>query len=195
MTSSAIISVLVAIPSFTASVWTALLVFSLLFPDLRVWPVPLPARRAVALRTAIYRSTGLATGLSAACLLVLAVIDFDSLQLPRFLHLSLGGLLFLAGGALAGTGFLTLGPEISTGAPPGAIQLRGPYRISRNPQYVGTIAVLLGVGLLANSTLAILASVGWCIWFLVAPFAEETFLRNSLGPVYEAYLASTRRYL
>ena len=175
--------------------WIVLVIHSLLLPSLRVWPVPLPDDRAAFLRALLNRSTGPIVGISAACLLALALLDFGSLQLPRWLHLGFGALLFLAGGAFAGSGFRTLGPEISTGTPPGELELRGPYRISRNPQYVGTIGVLLGTGLLANSSLCILAGLGWCPWFLVAPFAEEAWLRGHLGPAYESYLSSTRRYL
>ena len=126
MASGATISILFAVPLLTAAIWIALLVHSLLFPSLRVWPVPVPAQRAIYLRTRLNRSTGLVTGLSALCLVLLGVLDFESLQLARPVHLGVGAALFITGGCLAGLGFLTLGPEISTGATPDTVQLKGP---------------------------------------------------------------------
>ena len=120
------VSILLAVPLITAAIWLGLLVHSLLFPNLRVWPVPVPAQRAVLLRTRLNRSAGLATGLSALCLFLLGLADFGSLQLALSVHIGLGAALFLS------------------------VQLRGPYRISRNPQYVGTIGVLVGFGLMTE---------------------------------------------
>ena len=77
----------------------------------------------------------------------------------------------------------------------GDLQVRGPYRISRNPQYVGAVGVLAGLALLSNSFTVLLAVVPWCLWFWLAPLAEEPWLRALLGDSYISYAARTKRYL
>ncbi len=55
--------------------------------------------------------------------------------------------------------------------------------------------MLLGYGLLWNSTLALVAMLFWSSWYLLAPFAEEPWLRERLGDPFESYAAQVRRYL
>ena len=97
-------------------------------------------------------------------------------------------------GAFALAGYRTLGVEISTGTV-GGLEIRGPYRSSRNPQYVVTAGGLIGAALIANSGLFLIGAIAWCSWFLLAPIAEESWLRSLLGSPYEEYLSRTRRYL
>jgi protein-S-isoprenylcysteine O-methyltransferase Ste14 len=127
-------------------------------------------------------------------MLALSLVDFSSLGLPAWIHISAGVGLFAAGGSFGWMGFRTLGPEISTGIP-GDLQVRGPYRISRNPQYVGAVGVLSGLALLSNSLTVLLAAVPWCLWFWLAPLAEEPWLQVLLGDPYISYAAKTKRYL
>lgn len=73
---------------------------------------------------------------------------------------------------------------------------RGPFRVSRNPLYVGLIALYLGLALLWPSFWAlVLTPVGiaalW--WGAIAP--EERYLREKFGADYEAYCARVRRWL
>lgn len=167
---------------------------SIAFPGSRVWPVPADGGRFHGLRTFLNRAVGPVIGLSVALMIALSLIDFGSLRLPFWIHLSVGIGLFAAGGSLGWMGFRTLGPEISTGIP-GDLQVRGPYRISRNPQYVGAVGVLAGLALLSNSFTVLLAVVPWCLWFWLAPLAEEPWLRALLGDSYISYAARTKRYL
>jgi len=172
----------------------SLLVQSLLFPRSRTWPVVLPLGEGASLRGFLNRSVGALTGLAAICLAALAYLDIQSWPLPRGVQGGLGALFFFGGGFFALRGFLTLGPELSTGTP-GELELRGVYRFSRNPQYTGTVVVLLGTVLLSSSALVALAALPWCLWFLLAPFPEEGWLRDHLGKNYEDYCSRTRRYL
>lgn len=74
--------------------------------------------------------------------------------------------------------------------------VRGPYRVSRNPIYLGMVVGLLGVGIVAGSITP----------FLVVPvFAylidrrfirrEEAMLAQVFGAQYESYKAAVRRWL
>lgn len=101
---------------------------------------------------------------------------------------------FLAGGAFALWGFFGLGVTASQGLG-GPLLARGAYRYSRNPQYVGTVAVLLGYAVICNSSLTLVAVLPWSAWYLLAPLAEEPWLHERLGAPYAEYAATVRRYL
>jgi protein-S-isoprenylcysteine O-methyltransferase Ste14 len=191
---TSIAQALLAVAVVGAIVCTACLGFSILHPASRIWPVPARNGAAGRLRTLLNRATGPVIGVSATCLLIVAAFDYGSLQLPAVLHLPFGAVLFCAGGALAGAGYRTLGVEISTGTP-GDLEVRGPYRLSRNPQYVGTAGAMFGFALLVSSRLVLFGAISWSAWFLIAPLAEEPWLRALLGKPYESYLHRTRRYL
>jgi protein-S-isoprenylcysteine O-methyltransferase Ste14 len=49
--------------------------------------------------------------------------------------------------------------------------------------------------LVSNSELALVVWALWTLWFALAPFAEEPWLREKLGAPYEEYTKRTRRYL
>jgi len=52
-----------------------------------------------------------------------------------------------------------------------------------------------GYALLWSSQLALVVAAIWSAWFLLAPFAEEPWLRTKLGAPYGAYTRRVRRYL
>jgi protein-S-isoprenylcysteine O-methyltransferase Ste14 len=73
---------------------------------------------------------------------------------------------------------------------------RGPFRVSRNPLYLGLIAVDVAVALLWPSSWAlVLVPVGvvalW--WGAIRP--EERYLTAKFGAEYDAYRARVRRWL
>ena len=72
----------------------------------------------------------------------------------------------------------------------------GPFRLSRNPLYVGLIALDVGLALLAASFWALVfvpIGVVALAWGAVRP--EERYLTGKFGPEYEAYRARVRRWL
>lgn len=103
-------------------------------------------------------------------------------------------LVFVAGTALSIWAMWTLGFWESSGLE-GHLQTEGPYRFSRNPQYVGFIAMLASGGLLAGSIQTVILAIGGIVWFLLAPLAEEPWLREQYGDAYEEYLRSVPRFL
>lgn len=87
-----------------------------------------------------------------------------------------------------------------TGLLPGqatsALIERGPYRWSRNPLYVGLVALHVGWALLIPSFWALVlapVSVALLLWGAILP--EERFLRQRFGAPYEEYCARVRRWL
>ena len=111
----------------------------------------------------------------------------------------LGGACAAAGIALVAWCKRTLaaaGTPLPGGLPTTAIVQSGPYRLSRNPIYVGFALVHLGVALAADSPW-ILGSLGaamLAVGGIVVP-REERYLARKFGGEYLAYKAAVRRWV
>ncbi len=79
---------------------------------------------------------------------------------------------------------------------PQALIIEGPFRISRNPIYLGMIVILLGSVIGRGQPLG-LGLVAVFIYVLTARFAkpEEARLRAAFGVEAKNYIASTKRWL
>ena len=164
---------------------TATLVLSIARPDLRVWP---PPRRDS--WQYFYNGAMSFTGLLG--LVALGIVDWNSFALHGSVRFLAGGLL-MACGFFALWGYLALGVHASRGLG-GELVTTGPYRYSRNPQYVGTIPAILGYAIICNSTLALVTALLVSVGFVLVPFAEESWCREHLGESYEAYAAKVPRF-
>lgn len=72
----------------------------------------------------------------------------------------------------------------------------GPFARSRNPLYLGLVALYVGIALIASSFWALAltpAAVAAVEWGAIRP--EEGHLRARFGPRYEAYSQRVRRWL
>jgi len=77
-----------------------------------------------------------------------------------------------------------------------SLVVRGPYRISRNPMYLGMVFSLLGVGTLAGSLtpLAVVPVFGYLIdRRFIRP--EEAMLEQAFGSRYATYRERVRRWM
>jgi protein-S-isoprenylcysteine O-methyltransferase Ste14 len=82
------------------------------------------------------------------------------------------------------------------GGPTTALIEEGPYRLSRNPLYVGLLALHLGIALVAPTVWALLflpVAVVLLRWGAIRP--EERFLHQRFGEPYDAYCRRVRRWL
>ena len=82
------------------------------------------------------------------------------------------------------------------GQPTRAMIEEGPYRRSRNPLYVGMLALYVGLALLAPTFwgLALFpAAVALVRWGAIRP--EERFLHERFGADYDGYARRVRRWL
>src|SRR5690606_18496513 len=72
----------------------------------------------------------------------------------------------------------------------------GVYQVTRNPMYVGLIAVLAGVALICGTAGALLPLPVF-VWILTKQFieGEEQFLEEIFGEDYLAYKRRVRRWL
>jgi protein-S-isoprenylcysteine O-methyltransferase Ste14 len=80
--------------------------------------------------------------------------------------------------------------------PPTHLVVSGPYRVIRNPMYVGVPLVLLGESILFSSW-AILgfATLVWVLFHLLVVFEEEPELNEKFGPSYGDYCRVVPRWL
>ncbi len=164
---------------------TATIVLSIARPDLRVWP---PPRRD----SWQYFYNGAISYKFLFGLVALGIVDWNSFALDGSVRFLMGGLL-MACGLFALWGYVVLGAQASQGLG-GKLVTAGPYRYSRNPQYVGTIPAILGYAIICNSTLALGTATLVSVCFVLVPFAEESWCREHLGESSEAYAAKVPRF-
>ena len=166
------------------------MLLSIVRPDLRTWPPPSTTpwpRPLLAILGPI-----LPIGVFGQ--LPLGDLDWNSFVLGPWARLIAGGVLFGWGGFWALWGHRTFGLDVSLGGESGLIDT-GAYWYCRNPQYVGSIAAFTGYALICNSSLALIASGLAAVTFTLLPFAEEPWLRERLGAVYEDYCDRVPRFL
>ena len=89
--------------------------------------------------------------------MILGFLDWNSWVLPHWVRLPVGGLLIATGISFAFWGLRTLGSHASLGLG-GELVSSGPYRYSRNPEYVGDIVALLGYAIVCNSLLVLVVA-------------------------------------
>jgi protein-S-isoprenylcysteine O-methyltransferase Ste14 len=123
------------------------------------------------------------------------------LPLPASVRLTAAVLLALAGVAIAMSGVISfrraqttvnpLKPETST-----ALVSTGIYRITRNPMYLGMLAVLLAWAVYLPSAWALLGPVAFALYitrFQIIP--EERALQSLFGTAFAEYTHRIRRWL
>ena len=111
----------------------------------------------------------------------------------------MGGVLAAGGGALAVSCILTF-VFIGRGTPapfdpPRRLVVRGPYRLVRNPMYLGAAAALLGAAAYYESFPLVGYAVGFLVvMHLVVWLYEEPMLRRTFDTEYENYCRRVGRW-
>jgi protein-S-isoprenylcysteine O-methyltransferase Ste14 len=92
--------------------------------------------------------------------------------------------------------FGAAGTPVPPYRPTARLVFSGPYRYSRNPDYIGQALVYVGVALVANSwwPLFILPVVVFVVQRFVIE-REERYLEAKFGQEYREYRARVRRWL
>lgn len=165
----------------------AAVLISIRFPARRIWPPNQPSLWKTYFMGFIFFLPALGIG-------VLGLAGWGDLGFPNWVRIGLGfpplaaGMAaFLWAQAILGFGAMMGGERI--------LVVRGPFRFSRNPQYAGCLAMLVGWGLLSGAPAAVIASIFAVIPLLLVPFAEEPWLRERYGPAYDDYSRKVPRFL
>jgi protein-S-isoprenylcysteine O-methyltransferase Ste14 len=115
------------------------------------------------------------------------------------MHLTIGVLLIALGIGIAGAGFAAFkqaGTPVRPGANPTQFVMSGPYRITRNPMYLGLLIFTIGWFFVAASPYFLIPPVifFWIVNFRQIPF-EERLMVDRFGESYTAYCKRVRRWL
>ena len=176
-----IVDVVVLFVLLLGSMWSVAL------PEKRIWPPPgRQSWQYISAWTCFY----LAFASNAA----LFILDWNSWILTDVTRLILGIPLGVIGAVLLCWGVATLGVGNTSGLQRG-FKTTGPYRFTRNPQYLGDMILFMGLSLVANSTYLWIAHALLILVFVITPLAEETWLEEQYGEIYLEYKRNTARFL
>ena len=165
----------------------AAVLLSIRFPARRIWPPDSPASWKNHLMGFLFLFPSVGIG-------ILGMMDWGSVSLPSWCRIVfgipplLGGLVMFSWAAAV----LGFGPTFGCGGP---LTVGGPFRLSRNPQYAGCILMLIGWTLLTSSPFTAVASFFGVIPLALVPLAEEPWLREKFGVVYDEYRKRVPRFL
>ncbi len=88
------------------------------------------------------------------------------------------------------------GSNVPTSQPTMTIVDSGPYRLTRNPIYVGMMLGLIGLAIALNSLWLLLTLVPFALVIRYGVVTrEEAYLERKFGDVYRRYRARIRRWL
>src|SRR5690348_17374522 len=85
------------------------------------------------------------------------------------------------------------GPGIDN--PPTRIVTEGPYRLTRNPMYLGHLIFMLGLAVTLRSWVALAVLVLRAIWFHRRVVADEARLTARFGAEYTEYMRRVKRWV
>ena len=106
---------------------------------------------------------------------VLGILDQGTLGLNHYPRFIIAGILILISVPIGLSAIHQLSFKQTLGLE-GKFITTGIYRYTRNPQYVTHILLIAAVVLVANSALALQIEIPYALWFMLAPFSEETWL-------------------
>jgi len=171
----------------TGVIFCISLIISIIYPNYRIWPPPKKSSWQ-------FYFIWILTIVLYIGFILLGIFDWDSFIFGHFSRFIIGGLL-VAGGLLFFICSISTLKVHSTLGLKGELITSGPYKYSRNPQYVSNIALILGLIFIFNSLLAFIAGLLGIILFLITPFAEEPWLKEQFGIKYEEYCKKVRRFI
>jgi protein-S-isoprenylcysteine O-methyltransferase Ste14 len=118
---------------------------------------------------------------------------FRQILIPVGIVLIIIGIGFIV---LARREFAYFSQPTDPGHPTSKVVKTGVFAISRNPLYLASVIVFLGLALALNMPWAVvmlLLSIIICLYVLIIP--EEQYLAEKFGEEYEKYTASVHRWL
>lgn len=162
-------------------------VISALFPKFRIWP---PPRR----NSWQFGVSWVFSVIGMAGVPLVGIFDFETLGYVHWSHFLIGSLMVLIGGSFAYWGTHTLSTHQSLGLR-GKLVTTGPYKFTRNPQYLGFILLYAGVVIVTSSFMVLVTGTIVAVLFVILPFSEEPWLLQQYGKPYEEYCRKVPRFI
>ena len=163
------------------------LILTLLYPKHRIWPPPKK-------NSWQYWYIHTLTETSIFFVLILGVLDWNTSFLTHESRFVFASLLITVGGTTYLWALRTLGIKTSLGLK-GRLTTHGPYKYSRNPQYVGAILFFAGFIVAFNSIYAYITGTIGIALFILAPFVEEPSLQKRYNKKYDKYCREIPRFI
>jgi protein-S-isoprenylcysteine O-methyltransferase Ste14 len=92
--------------------------------------------------------------------------------------------------------FTRAGADVVPGKPATTLVTKGPYRVTRNPIYIGFTLLYFGIAILATSVWMLLLLVPLLIILQKGVVErEEVYLDSKFGEAYQKYQARVPRWL
>jgi protein-S-isoprenylcysteine O-methyltransferase Ste14 len=163
------------------------IVITILIPKYRIWPPPNK-------NSWQFWSAWILSIISYLGILALSILDWDSFILSHWSRYPIGIIFIIVGLFIAFWGVKTLSVHSSLGLE-GILITQGPYKFSRNPQYLGDILLFIGIIIISSSFLTLISGILGILWNILTPFAEEQWLLERFGNDYEGYCKKVRRFI
>jgi protein-S-isoprenylcysteine O-methyltransferase Ste14 len=180
-------AVLVIIGFLITAATLSALVWSIAYPARRIWP---PKTYSAWTPIVVWVPTLALFG----TLIALGVIGWGQMGLPTWLRYGVGIPIVVLSNVVVWSAVHRFGIA-QTGGAEGTLKTDGLYRYSRNPQYVADAFMVFGWLILSASPIALVVGILAIAGLMIAPFAEEPWLRERFGREFNDYCARTRRYL
>jgi protein-S-isoprenylcysteine O-methyltransferase Ste14 len=137
--------------------------------------------------------------LAIGCLLSLILPVGPGFASPNGLALSVGLTFVAIGFALAALSvrrFRLAGTSVVAGQPSTALVVEGPYRLTRNPIYIGFVLAYFGLAVMLTSVWVLLLLIPTLIILQRGVVErEETYLQRQFGETYRKYQVRVPRWL
>lgn len=163
------------------------LVLSIVRPARRTWPPP-------GARSWQFAWSWGMLGVALVMGLVLGWLDRGTFVFDGLAWKAVATVLFLAAAAFNEWSVRSLGRHASRGLGREDLIARGPYRWSRNPQYLAQSVMVAAIAMFADSVLLAIAAALGIVCLLVTPLAEESWLEERYGEPYRMYRRRVPRF-
>ena len=183
---SALASIVFMIGAAVAVVLLCLLVLTMMFPKLRIWPTPGEGSWQSYMFWPLFR------GLNVLCFVTALTDRTPYLGLPGWLR-GFAAILLAASVALFVYSFRVLGRDNSYGAQDGLVT-GGIYRWTRNPQNAMLVVVYGCLAVAADSGPAYLLCVAVMAVYVLMVMLEEPWLAAIYGEAYRRYCRRVPRF-
>jgi len=162
-------------------------VWSIVMPKKRIWPPPSSKSWQYYVYWGLFY---IGIGLD----VLMLFLSWNTWLIPAEIRYYIGLPLSLVGSLFSIWAIATLGIKNTYGLKEGFVAIK-PYKITRNPQYVGDIVLLFGLILWSNSLLLTIIFLLTILIFILMPFSEELWLEEKYGEQYLAYKQKHSRFL